>query len=375
MNKDWKDVKLGDVIQLEYGKPLPNSKRKSNGKYPVYGANGEKDRSDEYFYNKPSIIVGRKGSAGEINLTENKFWPLDVSYFVKFDENKYCLHFLYYLLGKLELTKLAKGVKPGINRYEVYSIDVSIPPLQEQQRIVSILDKAFASIAQAKANAGRNLVNARDLFESMLQNIFSNGKHWGKTKMGEICYLITDGKHGDCENQDGSGYYFLSAKDVKNNTLNYEGARQITKKDFEETHRRTDLKPGDVLVTNSGTIGRMAIAPDDEKTYRTTFQKSVAIIKPIPSIIDNIFCCYYLRADLSKLINASAGTAQKNLLIGDLKNFWIKIPPLSEQRAIVRRLDALSAETKRLEKIYQSKVDALEELKKSILQKAFDGEL
>ncbi|NQE52386.1 hypothetical protein C5S29_02235, partial [ANME-1 cluster archaeon GoMg3.2] len=158
-------------------------------------------------------------------------------------------------------------------------------------------------------------------------------------------------------------------------TFEYENARQITKADFEETHRRTDLKPGDVLVTNSGTIGRMAIAPLDEKTLKTTFQKSVAIIKPISTIINNIFCCYHLKADLSKLVNVSAGTAQKNLLLGDLRSHLISIPSLNEQQSIVSKLDALSQETKKLEFIYTQKLADLEELKKSILQKAFKGEL
>jgi type I restriction enzyme, S subunit len=145
--KNWQTKKLGDVLKLEYGKPLPKSKRKDGGLYPVYGAN---DRTDEYYHDKQSIIVGRKGSAGEINLTEKKFWPLDVSYFATFDYKKYDLTFLYYLLRNLELPKLAKGVKPGINRNEVYSIDVQIPTLSEQQRIVTIMDEAFTAIATAE---------------------------------------------------------------------------------------------------------------------------------------------------------------------------------------------------------------------------------
>ncbi len=82
MKNGWQTKSLGELIRLEYGKPLSDEKRKADGKYPVYGANGEKHRTDEYFHDKPSIIVGRKGSAGEINLTERKFWPLDVTYFV-----------------------------------------------------------------------------------------------------------------------------------------------------------------------------------------------------------------------------------------------------------------------------------------------------
>ena len=137
----WEEKSVGEIIRLEYGKPLDGGDRKSDGRYPVYGANGEKDRTDKSYYDKPSIIVGRKGSAGAINLTEPKFWPLDVTYFVTYDENQYDLRFLYYLLTTLNLPSLAKGVKPGINRNEVYSQVTNVPPFPEQQSIVAKLDQ------------------------------------------------------------------------------------------------------------------------------------------------------------------------------------------------------------------------------------------
>lgn len=164
---------------------------------------------------------------------------------------------------------------------------------------------------------------------------------WKEYKLGEICYQITDGKHGDCENETNSGFYFLSAKDIKDGRLVYENARQIKRTDFEETHKRTNLQPGDILITNSGTIGRMAIAPKDDKTKRTTFQKSVAIIKPINNKIDYRFCFYKLLADFSKLVDLAGGTTQQNLLLGDLREHMIKFPPLPEQKAIAGVLSSL----------------------------------
>jgi len=161
----WKERSFGEILKLEYGKPLDDADRSPSGFFPVYGANGEKNRSDKFYFAKPSIIVGRKGSAGEVNLTEEKFWPLDVTYFVTFDELSYDLRFIYYLLYKLDLPRLAKGVKPGINRNDVYSETAKIPPLSEQQRIVGILDEAFEWIAVAKANAEKNLKNARAIFD------------------------------------------------------------------------------------------------------------------------------------------------------------------------------------------------------------------
>lgn len=153
----WTCQLLGDLIRLEYGKPLPDSERCPNGRYPVYGANGEKDRTNRAYWDKPSIVVGRKGSAGEVNLTEPAFWPLDVTYYVTFDERRYDLRFLYNLLLTLDLPRLARGVKPGINRNEAYALSVCVPSLPEQRRIVAILDQAFAAVATAKANTERRV--------------------------------------------------------------------------------------------------------------------------------------------------------------------------------------------------------------------------
>jgi type I restriction enzyme, S subunit len=169
----WEEKKLGDFLKLEYGKPLDKSKRNPDGKYPVYGANGEKDRTDEFYYDKNSIIVGRKGSAGEINLTESKFWPLDVTYFVTFDNKKYDLMFIYHILNKLKLTSLAKGVKPGINRNDVYAINVSYPNIEKQKKIVSKLDSLSAETKKLESIYARKLSNLEELKQSILQKAFN----------------------------------------------------------------------------------------------------------------------------------------------------------------------------------------------------------
>lgn len=115
----------------------------------------------------------------------------------------------------------------------------------------------------------------------------------------------------------------------------------VEERDFLETHRRTNLEPGDVLFTNTGTIGRMAIAPDDPRTYRTTFQKSVAILKPKRNLIEPRFLYYLLHFDNSRLSDFAAGTTQKNLLLKDFRSFAVQIPSIAEQRAIAQILGAL----------------------------------
>ena len=164
---------------------------------------------------------------------------------------------------------------------------------------------------------------------------------WQKMCLSDLCSLITDGKHGDCRDENGSGYYFLSVKDVLGGRLVYDNARQIAESDFLETHQRTNLSPGDILFTNTGTIGRMAIAADDPKTYRTTFQKSVAILKPKQKIILPRLFYYLLQFDNARLSEFAAGTTQKNLLLKDFRTFTVHVPPLSEQRAIASVLGSL----------------------------------
>jgi len=159
-------------------------------------------------------------------------------------------------------------------------------------------------------------------------------------KLGDICLRITDGKHGDCENQENSGFYFLSAKDVRGGQLQYENARQITEVDFEDTHRRTQLESQDILISNSGTIGRMAIAPNAAVTRRTTFQKSVAILKTKRERVTPRWLYYALQAHLERLVGFAGGTAQKNLLLRDLRAFELDIPPLPTQKKIASILSA-----------------------------------
>jgi type I restriction enzyme S subunit len=162
-----------------------------------------------------------------------------------------------------------------------------------------------------------------------------------KRTLQELCLNITDGKHGDCENEENSGYYFISCKDIFDGQINYKNARQITKADFEETHKRTMLEVDDILLTNSGTIGRMAFVTDRVATIKTTFQKSVAIIKPDKQKVLPRYLYYQLQNCVPQFINSSNGSAQKNLLLSTMRTFQIEIEENCEkQEKIANTLSA-----------------------------------
>lgn len=177
-------------------------------------------------------------------------------------------------------------------------------------------------------------------------------------KLKDITVNITDGKHGDCKNQHGSGYFFISCKDILDGQIQYEGARQITKEDFIETHKRTKLAPNDILITNSGTIGRMAIVKDIPETFKTTFQKSVAIVKPKTSEVYPLYLYYLLKCKVTDFVNSSNGAAQKNLLLSTLRDFELKI--VSSKILQCRIAEILSRYDFLIEN-YQKQVKLLEE--------------
>ena len=377
MNAIWREKSVGEFLRLEYGKPLDDEDRKPNGLYPVYGANGEKDRSDKFYFDKPSIIVGRKGSAGEINLTEEKFWPLDVTYFVTFDERQHDLRFLFYLLTTLGLPSLAKGVKPGINRNEVYSQVAQIPPLPEQQRIVGILDEAFDGIATAKANAEKNLQNARALFESHLQSVFSQrGEGWVERRLGDMATFrnginFTKSSRGD-------SVKIVGVKDFQNNFWapldNLQSVVTDGKLPDSDMLKESDL----LFVRSNGNmqlIGRcLLVGAVAEKITHSGFTIRTRLNG---SGLSPKYLSHFLKSNNARreMIDSGIGTNIKSLNQVTLSALVIPFPSPAEQACVVDQLEALNVETQHLESTYLRKLAALDELKKSLLHQAFTGNL
>ncbi len=291
MSDDWERTKLGDVLKLEYGKPLPDANRAGNGKYPVYGANGEKARSDSWYHASPSIIIGRKGSAGEIRLSEEKFWPLDVTYFATFDRSRFDLKFLYYLLITLELPSMARGVKPGINRNDVYALGVSIPALREQQRIVAILDEAFAGIAAAKANAEKKLKSIGDLFAGLSQQLFPQDSRAPAThSLEELCEAIVDCEHKTAPTQ-AEGIPSIRTPNIGKGELLLDGVYRVSEETYREWTRRAEPSPGDLIMAREAPAGNVAVIPDGT---RVCLGQRTVLLKPKREVFEPSYLAHLL---------------------------------------------------------------------------------
>lgn len=216
------------------------------------------------------------------------------------------------------------GVRGSLEWEDFEEMKLPIPQIDKQLEIV----KEYNAIQNRIALNAQMIKKLEETAQAIYREWFVEGakENCEEKSIGDLCSLITDGKHGDCQNETNSGYYFVSVKDLINGDIFYDNVRQITKKDFEETHKRTDLKTGDILLTSSGTIGRMIIVKDDPKTNRTTLQKSVAILKPIVEIAPSCYLYSLLNAEMKNIIELAGGSTIANLLLGDLKRYKIRYP-------------------------------------------------
>ena len=141
--RSWRRANVGDILDFRYGKGLKASDRLDAGPVPVYGSNGIVGYTDEPLTARPSVVVGRKGSAGALNKCDGPSWTTDVAFFVE-APGFFDLQFLYLYLVTLDLSDLAKGVKPGLSRLDAYRQIICVPPLAEQRRIVAKVDELMA---------------------------------------------------------------------------------------------------------------------------------------------------------------------------------------------------------------------------------------
>jgi len=166
--QDWNEVRLGDILSLEYGKGLPKSKRRA-GKYLVVGSNGIDGYHDEYLVEAPCVVIGRKGSAGKVNIYFENCWPIDTTYYVKTNQN---IRFIYYVLKSLEpeLEKLSKGIGvPGLNREDVYNLKLPLPPLDVQKKIVEEIEKVEKEIEQLEKEIKDAESRKKEILEKYLK--------------------------------------------------------------------------------------------------------------------------------------------------------------------------------------------------------------
>jgi type I restriction enzyme S subunit len=285
-----------------------------------------------------------------------------------------------FVLDQIE--KFKGGVaQQNLSLAQVQEFQIPLPPLPEQQRIVGILDAAFDGIATAKANAEKNLQNARALFESHLQSVFTQrGEGWVDNKLNALTTKIGSGAtpRGGEESYKSEGISLIRSLNVHDFGFRY---RKLAFLDDAQANElsNVEVQPNDVLLNITGaSVARCCIVPEDVLPARVN--QHVSIIRPITDKLDASFLHYLLISKTYKdqllQTGSEGGSTRQAITKAQIQDFTIEYPAtLVEQKSIVVKLDTMLVETQRLESLYQRKLAALDELKKSLLHQAFSGVL
>ncbi len=280
-------------------------------------------------------------------------------------DNDYLFYFL--LKHESEIVGNVGAVFNSINKTQIGNIQIPIPPLQEQKQIVALLDKAFTAIDQAKANIEKNIENAKELFQSKLNDIFSQkGEGWEEKTLGEVCTLYQGlainkkTKHLLVEK---SSLPLLRIKDLKNNTRE----QYVTESGYPINSL---VQENEIIYTRTGSLG-LVFRGKHGILHNNSF-------KVVPNdILSNDYLFWWLQHDAftSRIFALASKAAQPDITHKLFKQQIISIPKLKAQADYYSQIEKLNQSVNNLTKEYLIKLSDLEELKKSILQKAFAGEL
>lgn len=273
----------------------------------------------------------------------------------------------------------------SVNQQDISRVEISYPcSKEEQQRIVAILDEAFAGIATARAAAEQNRQNARTLFESHLQAIFSQrGEGWVERKLGDQTLLsMIDGDRGAnypkaTDFLDDGPCLFLNTKNVRPDGFEFDSTMFISAEKDAQL-RKGKLQRNDVVMTTRGTIGNIGLYSEEVPFESIRINSGMLIFRPNPKEILPAYLFEILRSGIVKeqIRKYTTGAAQPQLPIKTLVNFSIPVPTtLAGQLELVKRIREFEPETQHLEALYQRKLEALDELKQSLLHQAFSGAL
>ena len=399
MKQGWEIKKLGDVCKVIAGQSPEGKFYNSEGKgMPFY--QGKKEYGEKYIGDPTTwttkitkeaeaedILMSVRAPVGPVNFATQRICigrGLAAIRSGKEIDKEFLFNF--FLKHENEIIGNAGAVFNSINKTQIENLLIPLPPLPEQQRIVSILDEAFAAIAKAKANAEQNLKNAKELFESYLQGVFDpstrlgqgKGDGWEEKKLGEVFEIKPPKKEAKAKLSDNDLVSFLPMEDlgVCENEIKPEKEKPL--KDVAGSY--TYFAENDVLIakiTPCFENGKLGVAKN--LTNGVGFGSSEYIVFRCPENIVPEFLFYFLsreslREEGKKYMSGAVG--HKRVSKDWIENYLFSFPKSKEaQQTIVRQLDALRAETQKLEAVYQKKIDDLEELKKSVLRKAFAGEL
>jgi type I restriction enzyme S subunit len=376
--KGWKIEKWDNVLTIKNGK---NQTKviDVNGKFPIYGSGGIMAYANDYLCDEFSTVIGRKGSINNPIFVETKFWNVDTAFGICAGDNLDNKYLHYFCLG-YDFTRHNKSTTlPSLTKTDLLQIDIPLPPLSEQIRIVNKLDSEFERIDKSIALLVENIKHTEALMASVLEDAFKKLVSISKVYKIKEFADIKGGKRlpkGKSLLDTKTEYPYIRVTDFNDNgSVDIESIKYLDK-DVQEQIKRYIITTKDVYISIAGTIGKTGIISEKLNNANLTENAARLVFKPNFQI-NNRFIYYFTLSDNFKdqIGLATKTVAQPKLALTRLAEVELPIPTLDIQNREVLIFDELSKKFQEIKIQQQSKLSYLKALKASLLDKAFKGEL
>lgn len=422
MKNDWEIKKLGEVCEINIGrtpergnfKMWDKEKKTENVWLSIADLNNTENGyisdSTEYVSDNAvpkmklvkanTLLMSFKLTIGRCAITKRDLFTNEAIAALPILDKNLDLFFLKYYLENFDWAKLTEGdvkVKgKTLNKEKLKEVPITLPPLEEQKRIVKILDEKFAMLETVKANAKANLQNAKDLFQSQLTKAFMEESNpstceeggaslqtshlpqhalkWEKKRLGDCTSIIGDGLHGTPKYDENGNYYFINGSNLTITDIVFTPeTKRVNETEYQKY--KVELNENTVFLSiNGSTLGKRTAFYNNEPVI---LGKSACYINVKSNTLNKYFLRHFLSSDIFQEYawKEKTGAAIPNLGLKAMRDLKIPLPPLPEQKRIVKELDTLSEKVHQLQEIYTKQIADCDELKQSLLQKAFTGEL
>ena len=351
---EWQTRRLGDVLQLNYGKSLP-LKSRIDGAIPVYGSNGVVGSHNYPIVDKAGLVVGRKGSAGEVHFSRGPFCPIDTTFYVTEDDAPDTdLEFLFYLLRHVDLRRITGDVGvPGLNREMAYMEPIRLPAaISEQKKIAHIL----STVQRAIEAQERIIQTTTELKKALMHKLFTEGlrnepqkqteigpvpESWKPITLGELCEkpdgALQTGPFGSQLHKDEyeeGGIAVVNPTHLAGNRINHENVPRVSEEVAQRLGKHR-LRKFDILFARRGEIGRQGLVTEAEETWLCG--TGCFLVRASKAYIDNRFLALFFATDrLVKWLYAhAAGAIMPNLNNSVMQRLPVFYPDLETQTTII----------------------------------------
>ena len=329
------------------------------------------------------VVVARRGEIGRCAVVSSSEagWICGTGcFFVRpspsIDSN-FLAHLIRSPLYRSHLESVSTGATmKNVSNTALAHLSIAVPSIQEQRRIVAILDEAFEAIATAKANAEKNLLNARELANTLGELCFDEkiDAEFKPQQLAEMCELIVDCEHKTAPTQD-EGYPSIRTPNIGKGRLLLDDVYRVSKATYVAWTRRAVPQPGDLVLAREAPAGNVAVIPDG---VEVCLGQRTVLIRPRREAFRPHYLAHLLlqRSSQQRLLAHSRGATVQHVNMKDIRAFMItSVPSLEVQDQVIEKLADISFECETLEAAQARKLADLDELKKSLLHQAFSGQI